>query len=77
MSVANDALAAVRKDEISAQGKDRVEFDLHRPRNQLTGAGTQDFGEPIVDFVFLSERDDSILGASCKITGEIGLRLAI
>jgi hypothetical protein len=36
----------------------------------------QDFGEPIVDFVFLSGRAD-FLGASCKIIGETGLRLAI
>jgi len=77
MFVANNAPASVWKDEISVQGKERVEFDLHRPRNQATGAGMQDFGEPIVDFVFLSERGDSILGASCKIIGETGLRLAI
>ena len=55
MSVANDALAAVRKDEIGVQGKERVEFDLDRLHDQLARPGAQDFGERIVDFVFLSE----------------------
>ena len=59
MFVANNAPASVWNDEISVQGKERVEFDLHRPRDQATGAGMQDFGETIVDFVFLSERDNS------------------
>src|SRR5208337_3173658 len=29
--------------------------------NQPTSAGSQNFGERIIDFVFLSERDDAIL----------------
>ncbi len=61
MSVANDALAAVRKGQIGVRGKRRIEFDLNRPCNQPTSAGSQNFGERIIDFVFLSERDDSIL----------------
>jgi hypothetical protein len=40
MSVANDALAAVRKGQIGVRGKERVEFDLHCPRNQPAGAGS-------------------------------------
>src|SRR5208283_2147519 len=43
------------------QGKKRIEFDLNRPCNQPTSAGSQNFGERIIDFVFLSERDDAIL----------------
>jgi hypothetical protein len=31
MSVANDALAAVRKGQIGVRGKKRIEFDLNRP----------------------------------------------
>ena len=31
------------------------------PCNQPTSAGSQNFSERIIDFVFLSERDDSIL----------------
>jgi hypothetical protein len=61
MSVANDALAAVRKGQIGVRGKKRIEFDLNRPCNQPTSAGSQNFGERIIDFVFLSERDDAIL----------------
>ena len=36
-------------------------FDLNRPCNQPTSAGSQNFGERIIDFVFLSETDDTIL----------------
>src|SRR5208282_2594148 len=61
MSVANYALAAVRKGQIGVRGKKRIEFDLNRPCNQPTSAGSQNFGERIIDFVFLSERDDAIL----------------
>ena len=46
---------------IAVQGKKRIEFDLNRPCNQPTSAGSQNFGERIIDFVFLSERDDAIL----------------
>ena len=59
--MANYALAAVRKGQIAVQGKKRIEFDLNRPCNQPTSAGSQNFGERIIDFVFLSERDDAIL----------------
>jgi hypothetical protein len=34
MSVANDALAAVRKGWIGVRGKKRVEFDLNRPHEK-------------------------------------------
>jgi hypothetical protein len=61
MSVANYALAAVRKGQIGVRGKKRIEFDLNRPCNQPASAGSQNFGERIIDFVFLSERDDAIL----------------
>src|ERR1035438_6867721 len=61
MSVANYALAAVRKGQIAVRGKKRIEFDLNRPCNQPTSAGSQNFGERIIDIVFLSERDDAIL----------------
>src|SRR5208283_5909662 len=51
MSVANYALAAVRKGQIAVRGKKRIEFDLNRPCNQPTSAGSQNFGERIIDFV--------------------------
>src|SRR5476649_2102870 len=61
MSVVNYALAAVRKGQIAVRGKKRIEFEFNRPCNQPTSAGSQNFGERIIDFVFLSERDDAIL----------------
>src|SRR3981081_3626706 len=61
MSGANDARGAVRKGQIGVRGEKRIEFDLNRPCNQPTSAGSQNFGERIIDFVFLSETDDSIL----------------
>jgi hypothetical protein len=61
MSMPNDALAAVRKDEIGVHGEECVEFGLDGLHDQLSRPRAQDFGERIVDFVFLSERDDSIL----------------
>ena len=66
MSVANDALAAVRKGQIGVRGKKRIEFDLNRPCNQPTSAGSQNFGERIIDIVFLSERDR---GGSANLNG--------
>lgn len=57
MSVPNDALATVRKEEIGIHG----EFDLDGLRDQFSLPRPQDFGERIVDFVFLAERDISIL----------------
>jgi hypothetical protein len=45
----------------AVRGKKRIEFDLNRPCNQPTSAGSQNFGEWIIDIVFLSERDDAIL----------------
>jgi hypothetical protein len=55
MSVANNALAAIRKDETGVHGKERAEFDLDGLHDQLACPSAQDFGERIVDFVFLSE----------------------
>jgi len=55
MSVADNALAAIRKDKTGVQGKERVEFDLDSLHDQLACPSAEDFGERIVDFVFLSE----------------------
>src|SRR5271166_3975057 len=55
MSVANNALAAIRKDKTGVQGKERVEFDLDSLQDQLACPPAKDFGERIVDFVFLWE----------------------
>ena len=55
MAVANNALAAIRKDKTGVQGKERVEFDLDGLQDQLACPPAKDFGERIVDFVFLSE----------------------
>jgi hypothetical protein len=52
MSMPNDALAAVREGQIGVRGKKRVEFDLNRPCNQPTSAGSQNFGERIIDLSF-------------------------
>ena len=51
----NNTLAAIRKYKTGVQGKERVEFDLDGLHDQLACPSTQDFGERIVDFVFLSE----------------------
>ena len=61
MSVGNGALAAVRKRQTGVRVKKGLEFDLNRPCTQPTSAPSQKFGEPIIDFAFLSERDDSVL----------------
>jgi hypothetical protein len=75
MPVANHALAPVRKNKIGTRGKKRVELDLHRSRNQPTGAGSKDFSERIIDRVFLSESKDSILvhGVTLLLGGSGGL----
>jgi hypothetical protein len=53
------------------QGKERIEFDLHRPGHQQTGAGSPNFGEAIADFVFLPERNHSILVDGVTLTLEV------
>ena len=51
----NDTLAAVRQLEIGVRAKERRKLRLHRLLDQPLRAGAQDFGERVVDFVFLTE----------------------
>lgn len=52
--MANDALAAIRKLEIGIRDNDAS--------NSASTAREQDFGERIIDFVWPSEMNNSILG---------------
>jgi len=60
MSVANDALAAVRKGRSEFEARN-VSNSTSTPCNQPTSGRFAEFGERIIDIVFLSERDDAIL----------------
>ena len=51
----NDALAAVRQLEIAVRSQKGREFSLHRLLDQPFRAGTQNFRERVVDFIFLTE----------------------
>ena len=72
MAVTNDALAAVRKNQIGVRLQKRLEFRLNRLGDQPTRSRTQDFGEWIVDFVFLSEGDNTILGHGVTLLRRFG-----
>jgi Flp pilus assembly pilin Flp len=58
----NDALAAFRQLEIGVRAQEGRELRLHRLLDQPLRARVQDFGERVVDFVFLAEGNNFILG---------------
>src|SRR5271166_2533534 len=74
-SVANHPLAAIRKHELRGRGQKCLELRLHRLGDQPTRAGSQNFGERIVDCPFLSKGNNSILshGVTLLLGGSGGL----
>jgi hypothetical protein len=74
MSVTNDTLAAVRKPKIGIQSEECVEFDFNGLRDQPPRARAQDFRKRIVDFIFLSKMNNSILvhGVTLSLGGSGG-----
>ena len=62
MPVANHPSAAIRKHEFRGRGQKCLELRLDRLGDQPTRAGSQNFGEWIVDCPFLSKGNNSILG---------------
>ena len=71
MPVANHPSTAIRKDEFGGRGQKRLEFRFNRLRDQPTRAGTQNFGERIVDIAFLSEGNNSILVHGVTLLREV------
>ena len=71
MSVPNDALAAVRQLEVAVRGQEGREFSLHRLLDYPLRASAQDFGERIVDFTFLPEGNNFILGHGVTLLWEV------
>ena len=71
MPVPNDALAAVRQLEIGVRAQEGRKFSLHRLLDQPLRARAQDFGERIVDFVFLTEGNNFILGHGVTLLREV------
>ena len=70
MPVANHPSAAIRKHEFSGRGQKCLELRLDRLGDQPTRAGSQNFGEWIVDCPFLSKGNNSILGQNLSATPE-------
>ena len=60
--MANHPSAAIRKHEFRGRGQKCLELRLDRLGDQPTRAGSQNFGEWIVDRPFLSKGNNSILG---------------
>ena len=73
--MANHPLAAIRKHELRGRGQKCLELRLHRLGDQPTRAGSQNFGERIVDCPFLSKGNNSILshGVTLLLGGSGGL----
>ncbi len=67
----DDALAAVRQLEIGVRPQERRELGLHRLLDQPLRARAQDFGERVVDFVFLTEGNNFILGHGVTLLREV------
>ena len=61
MPVANHALATVGKNQIGVRLQKYLELRLDRLGNQPTRAGSQDFGERIIDRPCSSKGNNSIL----------------
>ena len=61
MSVPDNALTPVRQLEIGMPGEERRELRLDRLLDQPFRAAPQNFGQRIVNLIWLTERDNSIL----------------
>ena len=57
----DNALAPVWQLEIGMPGQERCELRFHRLLNQSFRAGSQNFCQGIVNFVWLTQRDNPIL----------------
>ena len=71
MPMPNDALANIGEREVGMRSDEGVEFRLNRLGDQPTRARAQDFGEWVVDFAFLPEGDNSILGHGVPLLREV------
>ena len=71
MPVTHDPLAAVRQDGVRVPGQEGIKLRFDRLRDQPFGSGAQDFGERIVDFLFLTQDDDFILGHGVTLLREV------
>src|SRR5262249_1214694 len=61
VTVPDNPPAPVRQLEIGMPGEERRELRLHRLLDQALRAGPENFSQRIVDFFWLTERDNSIL----------------
>ena len=61
MPMPDNALAPVRQFEIGMPGEERRELRLDRLLDQPLRAAPQNFGQRIVNFIWLTERDNSSL----------------
>ena len=61
MPMPDNALAPVRQFEIGMPGEERRELRLDRLPDQPLRAAPQNFGQRIVNFIWLTERDNTIL----------------
>jgi hypothetical protein len=71
MPVPNDALVTVRQLQIGVRAKEGRELGLHRLLDQPLRARAQNFGERVVDFVFLTEGNNFILGHGVALLREV------
>ena len=68
----NNALAPVRQFEIRMPGEERRELRLDRLLDQPFRAAPQNFGQRIVNFIWLTERDDFIVVHGVSLLREAG-----
>lgn len=71
MPMTNHALAAIGEKQLRGISQKRLELRLNRLRDQPTRAGSQDFGERIVDSPFLSKANNSILVRGVTLLREV------
>ena len=67
----DNALAPVRQLEIGMPGQEGRELRLDRLLNQTFRAGAQNFSQRIVNFVWLTESDNSILVHGVTLLREV------
>jgi hypothetical protein len=67
----NDPLAAVRQLKIGMRAQEGRELGLHRLLDQPPRAKAEDFSERVVDFVFLTQGDNFILGHGVTLLREV------
>jgi len=67
----DNALAPVRQLEIGMPGEERRELRLDRLLHQALRAGPENFGQRIVNFIWLTEGDNSILVHGVTLPREV------